>query len=107
MAANMVSVTPRATQPGHHFENGRRVSTLCTACFSKVRVCPSLSLNVMEPTVAESKLLVRNRHRPLFAAAAILSAGANRCFYLDTRRIASAMGSIAPGPRTDDHQESV
>ena len=56
MAANMVSVTPRATHPGHRFENGRQVSTLRTADFSKVRVCPSLSLSVRESVVAESKV---------------------------------------------------
>ena len=55
MAANMVSVTPRATHPGHRFQNGRRVSTLPTADFSKVRVWPSLSFSVMESVVAESK----------------------------------------------------
>ena len=46
---------PKATQPGHRFANGRRVSTLRTADFSKVRVCPSLSFSVMESASAESK----------------------------------------------------
>ena len=55
MAANIVSVTPSATHPGHRFENGRRVSTLRTAYFSKVLVCPSLSFRVMESAAAESK----------------------------------------------------
>ena len=55
MAANMVSVTPRAIHPGHRLLNGRRVSTLRTSDFSKVRVCPSLSFSVMESAAAESK----------------------------------------------------
>ena len=51
----MPSVTPSAIHPGFRFENGRRVSTLRTACFWRVRDCPSLSFSVMEPSVAESK----------------------------------------------------
>ena len=51
----MAKATPRATHPGHRLLKGRRVSTLRTACFSKVRVCPSLSVSVTEPVAAESK----------------------------------------------------
>ena len=48
-------LTPKVIHPGQRFRNGRWVRTLRTACFSKVRVCPSLSFSVMESAAAESK----------------------------------------------------
>ena len=47
---------PIAVHPSDRLANGRRVRTLRTALLWRVRLCPSSSVSVMEPGVAEWKL---------------------------------------------------